>query len=92
MEPFPSSWRDTPKSREQWARMQRNEAFMDSAPLPLKCYICGILVRRTHWSQQYHGRDQATVDHIQARANGGSDNARNLAICCRGCNQAKGHT
>lgn len=38
----------------------------------------------------YCGRDATTVDHITAKANGGSDDESNLIACCRPCNSVKG--
>lgn len=32
----------------------------------------------------------ATVDHIKAKARGGTDDLSNLVACCRSCNASKG--
>lgn len=34
--------------------------------------------------------DDATVDHIVAKARGGTDHPDNLISCCRSCNASKG--
>jgi hypothetical protein len=47
----------------------------------LKCWYCGMrLFRRT-----------ATLDHVQPRHLGGSDEPENLVPCCQDCNFLKGH-
>lgn len=37
------------------------------------------------------GIRRATIDHVTARKNGGTDALSNLALACRRCNRAKGH-
>lgn len=38
----------------------------------------------------YCGRDATTVDHLVAKANGGTDDDWNLIACCKPCNSTKG--
>lgn len=38
----------------------------------------------------YCGREATTVDHITAKANGGTDDDWNLLACCKSCNSTKG--
>lgn len=48
-----------------------------------------ILHRDAH-TCGYCGREATTVDHIIARANGGTDEDANLIACCTPCNSSKG--
>lgn len=45
-----------------------------------ECYYCGAKITYK----------QATVDHVVARARGGTDQRQNLKIACKPCNQRKG--
>jgi succinate dehydrogenase/fumarate reductase-like Fe-S protein len=63
MEPFPSTWKDTPKKQAHWAQMLRNNAFLQQQKC-LQCHYCHKAVRIAHWSENYIGSDVATVDHI----------------------------
>lgn len=49
---------------------------------------------RDGWQCQYCQKplygDDATVDHIVAKARGGTDDPDNLISCCRSCNSSKG--
>ena len=38
---------------------------------------------------QPHAATDFTVDHIVAKANGGTSDASNLRVLCRGCNSSK---
>lgn len=92
-EAFPSSWSDTPKKRRVWEQLQRNERFLDNQETStgdLKCRYCQKSpLRRAHWSEHYDGTDLATVDHVVARANEGTDHPSNLVVACRDCNLKK---
>lgn len=48
-----------------------------------------VLARDNH-TCGYCGNDATTVDHITARANGGTDEESNLIACCTRCNSQKG--
>ncbi len=48
-----------------------------------------VLARDNH-TCGYCGREATTVDHIVAKANGGSDDESNLIACCTSCNGRKG--
>lgn len=48
-----------------------------------------VLARDAH-TCGYCGQPATTVDHIVARANGGSDDDANLIASCRKCNSTKG--
>ena len=94
MEEFPGQWKDTPKKRdEQWAQMQRNEAFVRSqqgSPGGLACAYCGKAnLRIHHWSEDCAPND-ATADHVTPRSRGGGDQTSNLVVACRQCNLRKG--
>jgi 5-methylcytosine-specific restriction endonuclease McrA len=91
MEPFPSTWKDTPKKRAHWAQMQRNNAFLCQQKC-LQCHYCHKAVRIAHWSENYIGSDVATVDHVVPLARGGTDHPSNLVVACRPCNMKKGHS
>lgn len=43
------------------------------------------------WNHQccYCGNEANTIDHIRAKALGGTSFRRNLAACCRRCNKSK---
>ncbi|MAK71865.1 MAG: HNH endonuclease [Idiomarinaceae bacterium] len=47
------------------------------------------------WSCAYCGRElserDVTLDHVEAKANGGLTVKHNLVSCCLGCNSSKGH-
>lgn len=48
-----------------------------------------VLARDDH-TCGYCGREATTVDHIVARANGGTDDESNLISACNPCNGRKG--
>lgn len=48
-----------------------------------------VLERDNH-TCGYCGQQATTVDHIIAKANGGTDDETNLISCCRTCNSIKG--
>lgn len=60
------------------------------------CHYCGCLL--VTWRGEGtppncyapHGHGYATLDHKDARANGGKDSKRNMVLCCSVCNYAKG--
>jgi 5-methylcytosine-specific restriction endonuclease McrA len=62
-------WNHTPKNRERWAQMQRNDAFLRQQ----KCHYCSKAVRRANWSENYNGPDLATVHHVIPLARGGTN-------------------
>lgn len=41
------------------------------------------------WSQQKYCPDPLSIDHIEPRSRGGSDDDSNLALSCAGCNGLK---
>jgi hypothetical protein len=47
------------------------------------CYLCG--------EQLHEGHPELTVDHVYPRRLGGSILPKNMACCCRPCNEQKGH-
>ena len=51
-----------------------------------KCYLCSIdvVVSKTY------RKDQATIDHVIAMANGGDHTYSNVKTCCHACNSRKG--
>jgi 5-methylcytosine-specific restriction endonuclease McrA len=60
-----------------------------------RCPICKWMMWSPQWGQKSVelGRPrerQATVDHIMARAYGGTNERSNLRVLCRKCNEAKG--
>ena len=48
-----------------------------------------VLARDSH-TCGYCGAEATTVDHIIAKANGGTDEQSNLIACCTPCNSIKG--
>lgn len=48
------------------------------------------VLARDHHTCGYCGQDATTVDHIVAKANGGTDELSNLIACCKPCNTTKG--
>lgn len=52
---------------------------------PRECFYC----RRPIVKQS--GPKGPTIDHVRARANGGTNDLWNLVIACAPCNQDKGH-
>lgn len=54
-----------------------------------RCYICG---RMTKLDPKYENYDDfATVDHIVPVSKGGDNRLKNLALCCKLCNNLKGN-
>lgn len=47
------------------------------------CYLCG--------EQMHEGHPDLTVDHVEPKRLGGSILPKNMACCCRQCNEQKGH-
>lgn len=47
------------------------------------CYLCGTQMHKDH--------PELTVDHVRPKRLGGSILTKNLACCCRTCNEQKGH-
>ena len=94
MEPFPTQWKDTPKTRERWAQMQRNGVFLSQQRAQkkgaLNCHYCRKGVQIFHWSENYNGPDVAAVDHVVPLSRGGADHASNMVVACRPCNMRKG--
>lgn len=94
-EPFPSTWRDTPKNRERWQRLQVTSAFLQAeacrAGGVLRCHYCHAgPLRVYHWSENAASAyDVATADHVVPRSRGGADDASNMVVACRPCNAAK---
>lgn len=48
-----------------------------------------VLARDNH-TCGYCGQEASTVDHVIAKANGGTDDESNLISCCATCNSSKG--
>ena len=87
-----SGWKDTPKNRQRWAQLQRNDAFLQEKALQgdLRCHYCHKYVKIVHWSLNYNGVDLATADHVIPLSRGGYDGHSNMVVACRPCNLAKG--
>lgn len=94
MNTFPSSWRDTPKNRERWVRLQNSYAFLheqEDKDGSLRCHYCGLCpLRIIHWTDRQDVENQATVDHVYPLSRGGADHPSNMVVSCRRCNYAKG--
>lgn len=55
------------------------------------CYYCKRPMRRRERSpSDFNYPDDATLDHKLARANGGTNNIKNLCLSCFECNSKKG--
>lgn len=56
------------------------------------CAYCGksLKERCSGNANVWFTSDEATIDHIVSRSNGGGNNIENLLPCCRGCNLSKG--
>lgn len=48
------------------------------------------VLARDHGVCGYCGAPATTVDHVVAKANGGTDDPSNLIACCKPCNSTKG--
>lgn len=59
----------------------------------LTCHYCGVrlLPIDTEAGWKHRELEHAFVDHIVARAQGGTDDLSNLVLCCMDCNCLKGH-
>ncbi len=53
-----------------------------------RCWYCRMECRRP--GEPWDGRVLATVDHVEPKADGGTNRLENLHVCCEVCNQAKG--
>mmetsp|Transcript_5737 Transcript_5737/g.9919 ORF Transcript_5737/g.9919 Transcript_5737/m.9919 type:complete len:150 (+) Transcript_5737:366-815(+) len=94
-EGFPSIWRDTPRNRERWAQMKRNEAYLRAHQRrygTLTCNYCRKQRLRLHHWAEPSSDDDATVDHFVPICRGGTDEERNLVVACRRCNEDKGNS
>ncbi|GFR40879.1 hypothetical protein Agub_g1531 [Astrephomene gubernaculifera] len=93
---FPSTWKDTPKNRQGWQRLQSNTSFLEKQQnlyRTLSCHYCGKgPLTIVHWSDlsSQNSLYKATVDHVVPRAHGGRDNDDNLVVSCGPCNYRKG--
>lgn len=70
----------TPQQRKKQAfaeKKAKKDKLYAASP---KCHYCGKPLTY----------DQATLDHVVARVNGGSDRIENLVIACYDCNHDKG--
>lgn len=56
----------------------RSEVLKRDGPI---CYICNTFLHK----------NEITHDHVTPRIRGGEDSVKNLAICCRECNEDKGN-
>lgn len=65
-----------------WREQQRRKAAVD-AWVAERGYVCPGWQRESHWSTDL------TADHIQAVADGGSEDGP-LVVLCRPCNSRKG--
>lgn len=52
------------------------------------CYICDAAMNLANRASG-HQLNDASLDHVLAKALGGSDEISNLKACCRGCNAKK---
>lgn len=52
-----------------------------------RCWYCGC----TFDDRREGGSRTLTLDHIEPVAGGGASSLENLRLCCRTCNQRKGH-
>lgn len=51
------------------------------------CELCGCMM---HFEAKYRGhKHYATIDHVRARALGGTDALDNLMVACQKCNNLK---
>ena len=67
---------------------ETSDQIADRIILSLAERVVGYL-----WTREQWGGDvpfDITIDHILARANGGSDEVENLQTLCRPCNSRKG--
>lgn len=51
-----------------------------------RCYLCG---RKTKLKSPRGDPLLATIDHVVPLSRGGTNEASNLRLCCRGCNKKK---
>jgi 5-methylcytosine-specific restriction endonuclease McrA len=56
----------------------------------LKRQLCAFVLERDHYRCRWCGNPADTVDHIIARALGGTDSTDNLTAACSACNSARG--
>lgn len=59
-----------------------------------RCCYCGrgVVMPGPHgWKQGHQHRDNAaTMEHLQRKADGGTDRLDNLALACKSCNSRRG--
>lgn len=93
-QPFPDTWRDTPKNRERWQRLQNSNVFLyqqQARDDVLSCQYCGAgPLRIYHWNEAQGARDKATVDHVVPMSREGADHPSNMVVSCAPCKYRKG--
>ena len=55
-----------------------------------RCQHCGCRTRRYHKSDKHYHPDRATVEHVQPKCKGGTNDTENLTLFCQRCNQEGG--
>lgn len=70
-------------------------AFFQKQPAPECCFYCGIKLVRLRLETTPHPmakfvHNLLSRDHVEPMSLGGSKKKRNIVLCCRKCNNAKG--
>jgi 5-methylcytosine-specific restriction endonuclease McrA len=62
----------------------------DGGNVRLRRDLCAYVLERDAYTCHWCGRPAGTVDHVIARALGGTDALTNLVAACSPCNSARG--
>lgn len=76
---LPKWLRNALMRREQRKELRRRDGD--------NCWQCGHPMR---FGRPFNTRKSATVEHLQAQANDGTDDLENLVLCHKGCNKHLG--
>jgi 5-methylcytosine-specific restriction endonuclease McrA len=73
------------------SRSDRTPSLWDpGGNVRLRRRLCALVLDRDAYTCRWCGGPASTVDHVVARANGGTDSLDNLAAACLPCNSVRG--
>ncbi|MNK44983.1 HNH endonuclease [compost metagenome] len=80
--------------KEWWymklADVRRQKLLRCSEQQNHRCCYCGVRTWHPNYGETGSKRRLATLEHVVARAEGGTDNMNNLAMACSRCNNGRG--
>ncbi len=82
------------EQKEWWymklAEARRRKLLRCSEQQNHRCCYCGVLTWHPSYGETGSKRRLATLEHVEARAVGGTDNMNNLSMACSRCNNDRG--